>query len=135
MGDSTHVDPLVKFWDRPPDVTYAELGNPRRLLGSQPVRDRASTALPRELEELLRALVAELTEAEGQFICSLPIEDYLHWRAWLARYREMSPEQRVETVTRWFVSYVARGARTFSPDRLPRPTSRGCSRRWTGIQP
>jgi hypothetical protein len=109
MGDSTHVDPLVQFWDRPPEVIHAELCNPRRLLGSQPVRDRASTALPPELEDLLRALVSELNEAEYQFICSLPTEDYPDWRVWLSRYREMSPEQRVETVTGWFVSHVARG--------------------------
>ena len=52
MGDSTHVDPLVQFWDRPPDVIHAELCNPRRIRGSQPVRYRASTALPPALEDL-----------------------------------------------------------------------------------
>jgi hypothetical protein len=109
MGDSTHVDPLVQFWDRPPDVIHAELCNPRRVRGSRPVRERAAAALPPELEDLLGALLSELSEAESQFISSLPVEDYPQWRVWLARYREMSPAQRVETVTGWFVRHVARG--------------------------
>ena len=56
-------------------MIHAELCNPRRMRGSQPVRYRASTALPPALEDLLHALVSELSEAEGQFIGSLPTED------------------------------------------------------------
>jgi hypothetical protein len=104
-----NVDPLVKFWDRPPDLIHAELSDPRRSRRNQPVAPGASNSLAPELEDLLRASLFELTAAERQFIGALPVAEYRQWREWLARYREMSEEQRVETVTCWFVSHVARG--------------------------
>jgi hypothetical protein len=109
MGASTDVDRLVKFWDRPPDLIHAELCERPRIRRNQPGRGRVSTSLAPELEDLLRATVSELTAAERQFIGSLPAKEYVQWRNWLTRYREMSPGQRVEAVTRWFAGHVAQG--------------------------
>ena len=55
VGASANVDPLVKFWDRPPDMIHAELSDPRRMLRQPPARGRASISLTPELEALLRA--------------------------------------------------------------------------------
>jgi len=106
MGAS---NPAVEFWDRPPEVIHAELCDPRRMRPNRPGQGRVSSSLDPELEELLRATVSELKAAERQFIRSLPVQEYRRWRDWLARYRAMSKEQRVKTMTGWFVSHVARG--------------------------
>jgi hypothetical protein len=110
MSDPTDVDPLVKFWDRSPDIIHAELCDRWRMRGNQPGRSSGtSTSLAPRLEDLLRATVSELNAAEREFIGSLPAKEYPHWRAWLAQSRKMSPEERVETVTGWFVGHVAQG--------------------------
>jgi hypothetical protein len=99
----------VEFWDRPPDVIHTELCDPRRMHRDRPGLGRVSSSRNPELEELLRAMVSELTAGERQFIRALRVEEYLQWRDWLGRYRTMSEEQRVETMTGWFVGHVARG--------------------------
>jgi hypothetical protein len=99
----------VGFWDRPPEVIHAELCDPRRMHRNRPGPGRASSSLDPRLDDLLRASVSELTAAERQFIRSLPIQEFRRWRNWLGRYRTMPEEQRVETMTGWFVGHVAKG--------------------------
>lgn len=119
---STDGDPLVSFWDRPPDIIHAELCDRWRMRRNQPGRSsRPSTSLAPRLEELLRATVSELNAAEREFIGSLPAKEYPGWRAWLARYRKMSPEERVEAVTGWFAGHVAQGG----PDILAGTAAQG----------
>jgi hypothetical protein len=99
----------VEFWDRPPEVIHADLCDPRRMDRDRPRLGRVSSFPNPELEGLLRAIISALTAAERRFIRALPVEEYPQWRDWLGRYRTMPEEQRVETMTGWFVGHVAKG--------------------------